>query len=412
LRAHADEDVRRRAYEAETQLWAEVCEPLAAAINGVKGTAHTLNQRRGRVDALHASLDAARIDRTTLEIMLAAMKDSFPMFRRYFRAKARLLGKEALPWWDLFAPVGKVDKSYAWDESCAFLLEHFARFAPDLAAFAQRAFDHNWIDAEPRAGKIGGAYCMSLPLVEESRILANYDGSLSEVSTIAHELGHAYHNECIYRAGKSMLQGDSPMTLAETASIMCETIVMDAALAQTQDPKEALGILETILNGAAQVIVDIYSRYLFEQELFARRAQAELSAADLCALMAEAQRATYGDGLDERYLQPYMWTWKPHYYSAELSFYNYPYAFGLLFSTGLYAIYRQRGAAFVPDYQQLLAETGEAGVAELANRFGIDLRDRQFWADSLAVIGSQIDRYEAISAEISGRRNGETATGS
>jgi oligoendopeptidase F len=195
------------------------------------------------------------------------------------------------------------------------------------------------------------------------------------------------------------------MTLAETASIMCETIVMEAALAQAQDPEEALGILETILNGAAQVIVDIYSRYLFEQELFARRAQAELSAADLCAMMAEAQRATYGDGLDDRYLQPYMWTWKPHYYSAELSFYNYPYAFGLLFSTGLYAIYRQRGAAFVPDYQRLLAETGEAGVAELASRFGIDLHDRQFWADSLAVIGSQVDRYEALCFEISGRND-------
>jgi oligoendopeptidase F len=189
------------------------------------------------------------------------------------------------------------------------------------------------------------------------------------------------------------MQADTPMVLAETASIMCETIAMQAVLDETTDAGEQLNILETSLIGDAQVIVDIYSRFLFEKEVFERREKSELSADDLCDIMRRAQIATYGDALDERYLHPYMWTWKPHYYRAELSFYNFPYAFGLLFGTGLYAIYKQRGAAFVPDYVNLLASTGEGSAAELAARFGIDIRDRKFWADSLAVIGEKIDRY-------------------
>jgi oligoendopeptidase F len=234
---------------------------------------------------------------------------------------------------------------------------------------------------------------MGVPGVKESRVLCNFDGSLDQVSTIAHELGHAFHNQCAYQAGKTELQQDTPMTLAETASIMCETIVMEAVLAQTTDPQEELAVLETRLIGDAQVIVDIYSRYLFEKEVFERRAEAELSADELCEIMERAQKATYGDGLDENHLHKYMWTWKPHYYFAGLSFYNFPYSFGLLFGTGLYAIYQQRGEAFVEDYQNLLASTGEAPAADLAARFGIDIRSRKFWEDSLGVIARKIDRY-------------------
>ncbi len=183
------------------------------------------------------------------------------------------------------------------------------------------------------------------------------------------------------------------MTLAETASTMCETIVTEAVLASTKDPQEELAVLEAQIQGAAQIVVDIYSRYLFEKEVFERREQAELSADDLNDIMERAQKATYGDGLDERYLQKFMWTWKPHYYSPGLSFYNFPYAFGLLFATGLYAIYKQRGPAFVEDYKNLLASTGEASAADLAKRFGIDIRKPKFWEDSLAIVGKRIDRY-------------------
>lgn len=398
LRSHPDENVRRRAYEAENQAWESVKETLAACLNGVKGEAITLNKRRGRKDALHSAIDAARIDRKTLDVMLAAMEASFPMFRRYFKNKAQRLGKEKLAWWDVFAPMGKTDRVYTFDEARDFILENFGKFSPELRAFAQRAFDNHWIDAEQREGKRGGAFCMEVQGVKESRILCNFDGSFDQVSTIAHELGHAYHNECAYQANKTVLQQLTPMTLAETASIMCETIVTEAVLAQTTDPQEELAVLEAQLQNASQVIVDIYSRFLFEKEVFERREQAELSADDFCEIMERAQKATYGDGLDERYLQKFMWTWKPHYYSPGLSFYNFPYAFGLLFGTGLYAIYQQRGEAFVSEYKNLLASTGEATAADLAARFGIDIRKRKFWEDSLAIIGRRVDRYCELKA--------------
>ena len=396
LHSHPDESVRRRAYEAEMAAWKSVEEPLAACMNGVKGTANTLNHQRGRIDALHPAIDMARIDRPTLEAMLGAMQASFPTFRKYFKAKAGRLGKEKLAWWDVFAPLGKTEKQFTFDEARDFIIANFAGFSPELAAFASRAFERRWIDAEQREGKRGGAFCMGVPGVKESRVLCNFDGTLDQVSTIAHELGHAFHNECAYQAGKTEIQQDTPMTLAETASILNETIVMEAILAQTSDPQEQLAIIETQLIGDTQVIVDIYSRYLFEKEVFERRARSELSAGDLCDIMERAQKATYGDGLDERYLHKYMWTWKPHYYYAGLSFYNFPYAFGLLFGTGLYAIYQQRGAAFVPDYKHLLASTGEAPAADLAARFGIDIRSRTFWEGSLGVIGKRIERYCAL----------------
>ena len=393
LRSHPDESVRRRAYEAENQAWESAKETLAACMNGVKGEANTLNKRRGRKDAIHSALDAARIDRKTLEAMLGAMQASFPMFRRYFKAKAQKLGKEKLAWWDVFAPLGKTDKVYSFEEARDFILDNFGKFSPDLSAFAKRAFDHHWIDAEQRDGKRGGAFCMGVDGVKESRVLCNFDGSFDQVSTIAHELGHGFHNECAYSADKTVLQQLTPMTLAETASTMCETIVTEAVLANTRDPQEELAVLEAQTQGAAQVTVDIYSRYLFEKEVFERRAQAELSADDFNEIMERAQKATYGEGLDERYLQKFMWTWKPHYYSPTLSFYNFPYAFGLLFATGLYAIYKQRGPAFVKDYKNLLAYTGEASAADLAKRFGIDIRKPRFWEDSLAIIGKRIDRF-------------------
>ncbi len=393
LRSHPDEATRRRGYEAENIAWEGVKETLAACMNGVKGETLTLNKKRGREDALHASIDDSRMDRATLNAMLDAMKDSFPMFQKYFKHKAKLLGKEKLAWWDISAPMGNTSKVYSFDEARDFIVKNFNQFSPELGAFAKRAFDNNWIDAEQREGKRGGAFCMEIPGAKESRILANFDGSFDQVSTLAHELGHAFHNECSFQADKTALQQSTPMTLAETASIMCETIVTEAVLQQVSDPQETLAVLEAQLNNASAVIVDIYSRYLFESEVFKRREQSELSADDLNDIMEGAQKATYGEGLDERYLQKFMWTWKPHYYRSSLSFYNYPYAFGLLFATGLYAIYQKRGAGFVPDYKHLLASTGEERAAELADRFGINIRTKKFWADSIAIIAKRVEKY-------------------
>jgi pepF/M3 family oligoendopeptidase len=386
-----DADVRRRAFETELAVWESVREPLAAALNGVKGYVITLNKKRGRADALHSALDQSRIDRETLETMLEVMQNSFPAFRRYLKAKAARLERDALPWWDLFAPVGRTDRRFSFAEARDFIVTQFGTFSDRLAIYAERAFDANWIDAEPRDGKRGGAFCMRVPAVEESRILCNFDGSLDQVFTLAHELGHGYHNHC--QTGKTMLQRITPMTLAETASIFCETIVTDALLETAYTPDEELAILETFLIGATQIIVDITSRFLFETEVFERREKAELSAQDFCDLMLGCQKETYGDGLDASYLHPYMWAWKPHYYRPTLSFYNFPYAFGLLFGLGLYAIHKERGAAFTAEYDALLASTGEATPADLASRFGIDIRRPAFWRDSVRQIEARIERY-------------------
>lgn len=393
LHGHEDEEVRKRAYEAEMKAWEEIKEPIAAAMNGIKGTVNTLNRHRRREDALHSALDMARIDRQTLDAMMGAMQDSFPMFRRYFKAKARRFGQEALPWWNLFAPVGKIGKTYTFEEAKTLILQNFGTFSPELRDFAKVAFENGWLDAEQRPGKRGGAFCMSVPALKESRVLCNFDGSLDQVSTMAHELGHAFHNYCMYQAGKTEMQRTTPMTMAETASIMCETIVFNAIISGVTDPQEELAILETSLIGDAQVIVDIYSRFLFEKEVFERREKSELSAEDLCEIMERAQLATYGDGVDKDHLHKYMWTWKPHYYSTRLSFYNFPYAFGLLFGLGLYAIYKERGDSFIPEYKQLLASTGEGSAADLAARFGIDIRSKKFWEGSLKVIEGKVDRY-------------------
>jgi pepF/M3 family oligoendopeptidase len=392
LAYHPDETVRRRAFEAELKAWASVRESIAFAMNGVKGAAITLAKWRGRDDVLHAALDNNRIDRQTLEALLVAMRDAFPVFRKYLKAKARRLGKQQLPWWDLFAPVGTVDLHYTWPEAADFIVEQFKRFDPDLAAMARTAFDKRWIDAEPRDGKRGGAFCMEIPSVEESRILANFDGSFDQLTTVAHELGHGFHNHC--QQGLPMLRRGAPMPLAETASIFCETIVFDAALASAA-PAAQLAILENQLIGSTQVVVDIYSRYIFETETIRRRAQAEVSADDFCAIMLDAQKQTYGDALDPEHLHPYLWLLKPHYYD-DRHFYNYPYAFGLLFGLGMYAIYRREGAAFIPRYKELLRSTGEGKVADLAARFGIDVRTRGFWDESLKIVAGQVERYCAL----------------
>lgn len=396
LRSHPDASVRERAYKREQQVFEEMKEPLAACLNGVKGEVVTLDRKRGREDCLHSSLQMARIDRGTLEAMLGAIDDALPMFRRYFQAKARILGFDKLPWWSLFAPIGEVNKEYSFDEARELILANFGTFSPELAEFAKGAFDKHWIDAEQRPGKRGGAFCMGLDAVHESRIMSNFDGSFDQVMTLAHELGHGFHNYCAYQAGKTPMQTNTPMTLAETASIMCETIVFNAILKTVSDPLEERAILETTISSDAQTMVDIYSRFIFEKAVFEKRKESKLSADEISALMLDAQKRTYGDGLDQEILNRFAWTWKPHYYSTQLSFYNYPYAFGSLFAKGLYSVYRERGEAFVEDYKSLLSNTGEAQAADLAARFGIDIRSKAFWAASLAQISEQIERYIAI----------------
>ena len=325
-----DETTRERAYQAELAAWEAAALPIAAALNGVKGEAGTLIHRRQWSSPIDQAVFQNHLDRQTLDAMLAAATESFPMFRRYLQAKAKLLGKSALPWCDLFAPVGEPGRTWSYDDAQEFIVLHFNGFSPKLGGLAERAFRERWIDAPPRPGKIGGAYCAPLR-GEESRVLTNYSPSYNAVSTLAHELGHAYHNLAL--AHRTALQRETPSTLAETASTFCETIIRHAALREVSIPEE-LAILEGSLQDSTQVVVDISSRFLFEREVFSQRRDRELSIDELNGIMLDAQRQTYGEGLAQDRLHPYMWAVKSHYYSVREGFYNFPYMFGLLFWIG------------------------------------------------------------------------------
>jgi oligoendopeptidase F len=323
--------------------------------------------------------------------------DALPDFRRYLRAKAKLLGRGAdagLPFFDLFAPLGDGD-ARAWDDATAAVSSTFATYSPDLERLARRAVDERWIDAEPRDGKRDGAFCMGLT-DDRSLVLLNFDGSFRSVQTLAHELGHAYHNVTL--AQRTPLQRQLPMALAETASIFCETIMVQHGLA-TAAEGERLALIEGDLQSACQVVVDIHSRFLFERSFCEARAKRTVSSAEACQLMLDAQDATYGDGLDPELRHPYMWAAKPHYYSS--AFYNWPYTFGLLFGLGLYARYTEDPDRFRGGYDDLLSSCGLASAADLAGRFGIDVRSGDFWASSLRVLQDRIDEFVAL-AEAAG----------
>ena len=388
LASHPDRSVRERAFNAEQKAWPTVALPLAAALNGIKGFGREARVRRGWSDDLEPTLLRNSIDQKTLDAMQGACVESFPDFRRYMKAKARALGVEQLAWYDLIAPVGGEGEKWNW-EACEEVIEtNFARYSDKMATFARRSFDENWIDAEPRVGKVGGAYCTGYG-DGDSRILMNFDGSFTQISTLAHELGHAYHNLCL--KGRTPLQKGIPMTLAETASIFCETLVFEAAV-EKASPEEKLFLLDNALSRNLQVVVDIHSRFLFESRVFEKRAERELGESEFSELMMQAQRETYGEDLSP--IHPYMWAVKGHYYGA--NFYNYPYTFGLLFALGLYARYRENPDEFRAKYDDFLSRCGLGDAATLASDFGIDTTTPDFWRSSLDIIREQIDEFEAL----------------
>ncbi|KXG73802.1 M3 family oligoendopeptidase [Thermotalea metallivorans] len=387
-------DVRRTAYEAELKAYPKIEESSAAALNGIKGEVITLAQMRGYDSPLEETLMNSRMDRETLEAMLTAIRESLPAFHRYYKRKAALLGHDrGLPFYDLFAPMGGGKMQLTYREAKDFIVENFRTFSERLANYAHGAFEKGWIDGEPREGKRGGAFCANLHAIGESRILLNFTGTFHDVKTLAHELGHGYHGYCL--VGETYLNSHYPMPIAETASIFCETIIQKAAL-KTASLEEAFAILESSLMGAGQVIVDIYSRFLFESELFRRREEGSLSVNELKEMMIKAQKEAYGDGLAHDVLHPYMWINKPHYYDASHNYYNFPYAFGLLFAKGLYAEYLKRGESFVQEYDRLLSVTGKKTIADVAAMMGIDIHSIDFWRSSLKLIEEEIDNFISL----------------
>jgi oligoendopeptidase F len=395
LATDPDPAVRRAAYDAEMHAWPQIATTCAAAMNAIKGEANTVNRRRAWASPLDASLFANSVSRPTFDAMQAAITDSLPRFREWMRTKARLHGHQgSLPWWDLVAPLPVASGRISWNEGIGLVRDAFTSFSPSLAGVVDRAVDERWLDAAPRDGKTGGAFCM--PFVgDRSLVLLNWSGSAESAQTTAHELGHAYHN--VQLAQRTALQRRVPMALAETASIFCETLVVEAGLEHLEGP-DRLALLDVDLQGSNQVVVDIRSRFLFETEVFARRQRRTLGVTELNEMMQTAQADAYGDGLDQSTAHPHMWLLKPHYYGSH--FYNWPYTYGLLFGLGLFAQYRADPERFLAGYDDLLSRAGMNTAEELGDAFGIDVTGQAFWTASLNVIESRIDQYATLAADL------------
>lgn len=387
-----DPTVRKAAYEAELKSYDRIREAVAFSLNSIKMEVIRHCQLRGYESPLDETLKNNHMKRETLDALLGAMEEYLPKFWEYMKAKAKLLGYEGgLPFYEMFAPLKGNDKEYSTEDARDYLVDLFSTFDQEETDMIARAFNESWIDFYPHEGKVGGAFCAELSTAGQSRILTNFGGTLGDVVTLAHELGHAFHNHCL--KDNSILNRDVSMPVAETASTFNEVVAMNAAISMEKDPIARRALIENQLQDATQIICDIYSRYLFETAVFENRENEFMFADRLCELMIEAQKKAYGDGLDHEHLHPYMWCCKGHYYSGHLSFYNFPYAFGGLFARGLYAKYLKDGESFVPLYKKLLKATGTTTVEGAAEVAGIDLTDKEFWRSSLQILADEIDEF-------------------
>lgn len=386
---------RKAAYEAELACYDKIKDSVAYALNSIKMQDISECELRGFASPLAKTLYYARMKEETLNALLEAMTEYMPQFWRYLRLKAEKLGyADGLPWYELFAPLGKSTKRYTTEEARDCLITVFSSFSPDMAEMMKRAFAEDWIDFYPRNGKVGGAFCEALNSKKEFRVLTNFSGSFSDLVTLAHELGHGYHDFMVH--DNEPLNMEYSMPVAETASTFNENVITGYAIDHTGDEEEKLALIESQLSDTAQIMCDIYSRFLFESEVVERRRDSFLFADELNEIMLDAQKKAYGNGLDENCLHPYMWVCKSHYYSADLGFYNYPYAFGGLFARGLYAKYKKEGSAFVENYKKMLKNTPVMSVEDVAKICGIDLTDKEFWMMSLHSYDAEIDEFERL----------------
>ncbi len=382
---------RKKGYDAEMKAYETIAMPSSYCINSIKGEVISLSKKRGYKSPLQMTLKDSRMSEETLNTMLKAIKGRLPIFRKYFIKKAKMLGhKNGLPFYELDAPMGKSNRKFTYEEAREFIVTNFRTFSDKLADFAERAFEERWIDAEPRKGKRGGAFNSGLHSIKQCRILCNFNNLFSDVLTLAHELGHGYHGFLLY--DESALNASYTMPIAETASTFCETIIMDAAL-KNANGEEKIALIEGRVCDAARLVVDVYSRFLFESEVFKRRENASLGVKELNEMMMNAQKEAYGDGLDPKYLHPYAWTNKPHYYFSNIHYYNFPYTFGLLFSMGLYAQYIRGGDEFLDKYDEILRNTGKHEIKDITAMVGIDITKESFWNESLDIIEKYVEEF-------------------
>lgn len=400
-----DRNIRKESYYKEIALLEQNQIAISSALNNIKGATISLNKKRNWGDgfegAINRSLFSSRLSRKSLDALISAIEDSIPMWQEYLFEKAKALNlkdekgnSEKCSFYDIFAPLitenSDKEKDWTYQEAKEFIINKFSEFSSHMGDFVKTAFEENWVDAEIRKGKVGGAFCIDFPLQKVSRVLTNFSGTTSDILTLAHELGHAYHHFCIKDLDYNLCS--YPMTLAETASIFAETMVTNSML-KTANLSEKINLLEMHLSDSCQTLLDILSRFYFEKSVFEERENKELVAEDFCRLMNDAQNKTYGNSLTET-KHPYLWAVKTHYYSPSLDFYNFPYAFGQLFALGLYSQYKDSPKEFPSQYQELLKNTGSMTCEEVCKLAGFDITTKDFWLSGIKELKLEFEEWK------------------
>lgn len=397
LMSDTDRRVRRAAFVGGNEAWAQVADATAAALNGISGTRLTLNRHRGVDHFLDIALFQSAITRKTLEAMLAACFDNIELPRRILRLRARSQGTEGIAWYDLNAPLPLPDQGrLTWDQAKELVASSFSQAYPLLGRYVNSLYDNRWIDWAPRPGKRPGAFCTESLVTREARVYMTFTNTLADARTLAHEAGHAFHAH-IMRDIRPYGQR-YPMTLAESASTFGEMLLTGGVLSTPgMSDIQRAAILNMEVGQGAGFLLDIPVRYTFEKRLYELRSQGEVGVDRLCELMAETQREILGDTLAAGGEDPYFWASKLHFYITAVTFYNFPYTFGFLLSRGLYAMFREEGAEFLPRYEQFLRRTGSdtaEGVAR--DTLGCDLESPEFWIDAIKTLEEPLARFEEL----------------
>lgn len=386
-----DACLRKSAYYAEQEGCKSISQASAACLNGISGEALNIYSRKGYKSPLDKVLMVSRMDHETLKAMLSGIKESLPMFHKYYHKKAQIIGHEAsLPFYDIFAPVVDVNTKISYVDARELIVSGFKVFSEELSDFAKKVFDNRWIDAEPRKGKGNYGLCVDIFPIKESRIMANFTGNFCDIAVLAHEIGHAYHSYCL--RNEEMLNTDYPIPIAETASIFCETIVNNELL-NILPRSEGLSILEKSISDVGYYIVDFYGRYNFELKLYERRKLGQLSVEELNELMVSCMIEAYGESIDSKTIHPYMWMNKVGYYMVGNEFLNFPYSFGVLFSKGLYAEYIKNRESFVSQYNKFLSSTSKNNIVDIAKILDIDVHSIDFWRNGLNLVEKDIEEF-------------------
>ncbi|WP_270344873.1 M3 family oligoendopeptidase [Enterococcus thailandicus] len=394
-----DQEIRKTLFVAWETAWKEKAPLFGDTLNHLDGFRLSTYKLHGITDYLQKPLEYNRLKKETLDVMWSTIEKNKQPLADYLTRKANLFGKEKMEWQDQDAPIilGDLEeKTFTFDEAAAFIVENFKKFSPKMADFARSAFEKSWIEAEDRPGKRPGGYCTELPETKESRIFMTYSNSVNEVATLAHELGHAFHSSTMWDLPS--LNREYAMNVAETASTFAELIVADATLKAAKSKEEQINLLDTKLQNALAMFMNIHSRFIFENSFYTARQKGLVSEEEITSMMIDAQKEGYQDALASYH--PYFWSAKLHFFIDDVPFYNFPYTFGYLFSMGIYAYANQKGTNFEQEYIDLLRDTASMTTEELAEKhLGVDLTKPDFWQAGIDMILDDIQQFMELTEE-------------